>query len=550
MKRKAYIVLALVLLVSAFLSISAAADAIRVQINGEDVLFDTPPQIINGRTMVPMRKIFEELGATVIWDDETKTATAQRNEVTVNVTANSPVLFKNSMPYLLDMPPILREGRMLIPLRTVVQAFGCMVDFDHYKYLVSVTASENEAVKKEKYTPEEIAQMVCPAVCFIETFDEHDMSIGTGSGFFISPDGIVVTNYHVAAGSFKTNVETIDGEIYNVTEIISFDKVQDIAVLKISPEAVSGKVTGAFPFLNLADSDLIKTGQTIYTVGSPQQLKNTFTSGIISNTKREEEGAARFQITAPVSPGSSGGAVVNDSGAVVGIVVSSFIYEAQNLNFAIPVNSLKNMSFEDMSMSPLEFGALKPEIKIDVKENVEILTEKEQALEVNIYSTREINEPVLVYNEELYSACLEEYSKLEGHYRYILSFAGRAEGEDELSIRVSTDDTEEVAHIEVYVSKPVYNVYSEKINIPIYSDVTDAILIRSEQTDTHDIYYYPFDVAEFDEYVFRLKENGFIESESETFEAVYNIKIEGMENPFILEYDRDMLEVKVFVPRG
>ena len=120
----------LLVIVFAMLSLNVgvlASDNIKVYIDDKLLTFDVEPQIIDGRTMVPMRKIFESLGAVVTWDEESRTVTGKKGDTTVNVTIDSKVLFKHSVPTTLDVAPVIVDGRTLVPARAIAESFDCKV---------------------------------------------------------------------------------------------------------------------------------------------------------------------------------------------------------------------------------------------------------------------------------------------------------------------------------------------------------------------------------------------------------------------------------------
>lgn len=116
-----------------------APDDITVEISGDEVSFDQKPVIYNDRTMVPMRKIFEELNAEVDWDGDTRTVTGRRGDRTVRVSVGSAKMYVNKKQILLDTAPIVLADRTLVPVRAVAEGLGCEVGWDGGKYLVSVT---------------------------------------------------------------------------------------------------------------------------------------------------------------------------------------------------------------------------------------------------------------------------------------------------------------------------------------------------------------------------------------------------------------------------
>lgn len=205
-----------------------------------------------------------------------------------------------------------------------------------------------------------VAKQVGKAVVTIETRDALDHPVGLGSGFFL-PDGRIVTNAHVLEGAKLAIVRQFSGQVVLRTEIAErLDLENDLAVLP----AVS-----AFPgSIELALNEA-EIGAPVLAFGAPEGLANTVSSGIVSAI-RELGGRKLLQISAPVSPGSSGGPVVDDAGKLVGVTVSQ-LSSGQNLNFAISLTALRALlqqPQEDRRLvdirSTLSAGAEKPWLPI------------------------------------------------------------------------------------------------------------------------------------------------------------------------------------------
>lgn len=120
-----------------------AEENVTVVLDGETIVFDVLPQLINGRTMVPMRAIFEKLGAVVDWNDTTRTAIAQKGNTTVSIVIDDTTLYKNSEPITLDVPAQLKDSRTLVPLRAVSEAFDCEVVWNDDTQTVRILSSES-----------------------------------------------------------------------------------------------------------------------------------------------------------------------------------------------------------------------------------------------------------------------------------------------------------------------------------------------------------------------------------------------------------------------
>ena len=196
-------------------------------------------------------------------------------------------------------------------------------------------------------TSPEIAKTALGSTVHLGIFDAQVNLLARGSGFFVGPNQIA-TNYHVIEAIL--NEGAIGGaklvgkeEIYAIEKIVAHSKNHDLAIVKVKGVKIIGINVPALP---LGDSDAVQIGDKVYVAGNPKGLEGTFSDGIISAIR---PGGVPplvrgkiLQMTAPVSPGSSGGPVLNDGGEVIGIsALGSIRGDAQNLNFAIPVNYLK-----------------------------------------------------------------------------------------------------------------------------------------------------------------------------------------------------------------
>ena len=183
------------------------------------------------------------------------------------------------------------------------------------------------------YTPQQIAKKALAATIVIVVEDKNGLPLGSGSGFFISRD-MIATNLHVVKTGHRATFKRVGKDKwYNVKEVIEKNTQQDLVILKVPDVGAT--------VLSLGNSDAIEVGEPVYAIGNPKGLEGTFSPGFISSI-RAKDSNRRIQITAPISPGSSGGPVLNNEGEVIGIVVGA-ITEGQNLNFAIPSNYLQKL---------------------------------------------------------------------------------------------------------------------------------------------------------------------------------------------------------------
>ena len=188
-------------------------------------------------------------------------------------------------------------------------------------------------------SPEIIAEKTKASTVLLELKDANDRS-SQGSGFFVG-NRLVATNYHVINGKKTGTAKLVSKNSFTqqkrheIEGVVAIDKKHDLAIVKVSTLNARS--------LPLGNSDTVEIGEIVYAVGNPRGFEGTFSSGEISNilsngTPRIQDEVLQF--TAAISRGSSGGAVVNRQGEVIGIV-SETRDDGQNLNFAIPVNTLK-----------------------------------------------------------------------------------------------------------------------------------------------------------------------------------------------------------------
>ena len=195
--------------------------------------------------------------------------------------------------------------------------------------------NDNQTLSTEK-----IYKNVSDAVVVIHSYDSNNELSSQGSGVVINDKGYVVTNYHVLGDNDRLEI-IHNKEIVPYADLMGIDVEKDILILKIQDKK--------FPSIKIGDSKTLTIGQRVYAIGSPLGFENTISEGIISGLRNDDETGRDFiQITASISPGSSGGAVINDKGELIGISTLT-IKEGQNLNFAIPINDVLNVEIGSYS---------------------------------------------------------------------------------------------------------------------------------------------------------------------------------------------------------
>jgi len=198
----------------------------------------------------------------------------------------------------------------------------CIIFFLSSVISYSIAFAEADTIFKEN----------SKTVVIILTYDEKGELIAQGSGFIVRSDGAIVTNYHCISKAKDIKIKSGD-KILDVEGLIYTDKENDLVILKAKG--------GNLSVVKLGDIEKTNVGEKVYVISSPQGFENTISDGILSGIREITPERKILQITAPVSPGSSGGPVFNKNGEVIGIA-TFVVKEAQNLNFAMPVNFIRD----------------------------------------------------------------------------------------------------------------------------------------------------------------------------------------------------------------
>lgn len=178
-----------------------------------------------------------------------------------------------------------------------------------------------------------------------ERFDQAVIMVtcpgGQGSGFVISPDGYIITNYHVIARETRIKITVFlrtdtgfEQKYYKNVKIIALNPFVDLALLKIQD------TEDKFKYVYFGDMVQIEAGQEVFAIGNPLGLTRTVSQGIVSTKNRNFNGRLYIQTTTAINPGNSGGPLFNQSGEVIGVTSMGYLFLG-GLNFAIPVDVVK-----------------------------------------------------------------------------------------------------------------------------------------------------------------------------------------------------------------
>lgn len=359
MRQKFALLSAIVILLCALspsIAFGAANSPISVYVNGQKLSFSAPPYEANYTTLVPMRGIFEKLGAALTYDPKTQTVKAIKNDTVVQLIVGQNVAFVNGEAVKLTTPAVQKKGVTFVPLRFVSQALSCQVAYDPSKKRIdiayssvpaptvdpgsssnadpsaaSTAGSSGTSASSDNLSIEEVGKLA-DRVVLIKTFDAGQKPIASGSGVIVGANGEILTNDHVIEGASSASVTFSDGTSAVTQTVTLADKSRDLALLQISKTNL--------PTATIGDSAQLALGQQVVAIGSPLGLSGTLTVGVISAKSRVVEGETYLQTSAQIDHGSSGGALFNMHGELVGIT-TAFFESSANLGFAIPSNDVK-----------------------------------------------------------------------------------------------------------------------------------------------------------------------------------------------------------------
>lgn len=268
--------------------------------------------------------------------DKSLIITRGKDKLTLKVSSKTAII--NGKKTTLSTAPYLYGPELYIPAKFLCDSLKITYIFDQTKNRINInyinTAPKlvlNDIIKNSN------------AIVLIKVYNEKHELLGTGSGFIISADGTVVTNYHVIDKARFCEIVTSDNSVYLASRVRAYDIALDLAILKID-------YAQNMPFVKLGNSYTALVGDSVVAIGSPLSLQNTVSNGIISG-KRVLDEKNYIQTTAPISPGSSGGALFDMYGKVVGIT-TAVSKNGENITFVIPISDIKSYltNYSDKSL--------------------------------------------------------------------------------------------------------------------------------------------------------------------------------------------------------
>ncbi len=337
---KKYIKIIISLFISFLITSSVFAnEKIHISLNGQKIEAET--EIIDGSVMAPVRSIFEPLGFQILWDEANQMISAIQKQNVITLKIGDKISFINNVPFELPVAPIIKNNSAMAPVRFMAENSGATVHWNETIKAVDIL-SNVDAVQNS--TNAANSKTLMDSVVMINS------DLRQGSGVVISSEGYIATNFHVIEGSSMAIIKFNDssyysGEIY----VVSYDPAKDLAILKISKDNLKPAVIG--------DSNAVSENDNVTSIGSPSGKFNQVSTGNVNYINSHI-----ISTTAPIHEGSSGGALFNDNGELIGI---TSMYDTNGNYMSIPVNKLKNMEFKGnmplAEWSSVETNLLPPE---------------------------------------------------------------------------------------------------------------------------------------------------------------------------------------------
>ncbi|MDO4530352.1 MAG: stalk domain-containing protein [Bacillota bacterium] len=283
---------------------TVSAASVSVTLNGTPLSFDSAPYIEKGRVLVPMRGVLEALGYSVYWQEHTRSVLAMKENIRISLPLDSTTVQVNQKAVQIDVPATLKNDRTYVPLRFLAEYSGADVKWDNTSSTVLLQYETKKKIEKED------------SIVYIQTNKIQ------GSGIVLSENGLICTNYHIIENASTAQFLFHNGQVYQgETTVVGLDRQNDIALLKID-------LSGLTPARTSLQYDI---GEKVTAIGSPNGQRNISTTGRITGFDRDVIAA-----TAEISNGSSGGGLFNSDGALIGM--TSFYSKEQY--FSIPLSKI------------------------------------------------------------------------------------------------------------------------------------------------------------------------------------------------------------------
>lgn len=329
-----------------------AISDIKVIVDGYELRLSQPPYVNNGTTLVPMKDIFNALNASVTWDGAANKVSGSKGNITLSLVIGSKEATVNGKTVKLDTPAVIQNGTTFVPLRFIAEALKAEVVWDGAARTILIGSKESKGID---YAALVYESKNLPKLANVDLVSKYDQSVvllstnqGQGSGVVIGKD-LILTNYHVMENASVAYAVTLGGAQHEIAGVVVSDEKADLAIVKLKEKLAIAPIELGYGLASYK-------GDSVIAIGSPLGVQNTVSDGVISNITYEQ-GVRYIQTSAPIDHGSSGGALFNQAGQLIGITTLGITSSNADLNFAVSVIHAKTLfdSITDEKLKNADF---------------------------------------------------------------------------------------------------------------------------------------------------------------------------------------------------
>ncbi|MFD0588560.1 trypsin-like peptidase domain-containing protein [Paenibacillus sp. GCM10027627] len=348
-------------------------ETIRLWVDGAFLKIPAPIYKENGVLMAPANELLGALKSTFVFEKKTNSIIIRDDGVSITMAIGKKEAFVNGKKEKLSAGAVLKNNVVFVPIRYVGEKLDASVAWDGTTSTVKVKSwkyKENEEddsalyENKPKWSAKQIVDHYDGSVVMIMT------NTASGSGIVIG-DNLVLTNYHVIEDATSATANTIYGTEYDIKGVVAYNEKADLAIVRTT------KTMDLIP-VEIGYKYQARKGDRVFALGSPLGIQNTVSEGLISNLALEG-GVNIIQTNAQIDHGSSGGALFNEYGELVGVTFAGISGTQADLNFAIEayhaailIDSLTDAKIQDAKFfPPLLPESLKGAPLADIKELLE-----------------------------------------------------------------------------------------------------------------------------------------------------------------------------------
>lgn len=300
-------------------------------VDGQAVKLSAPLYQVNGTTMAPAKDLLGALSAKFAYESKTKTIIVRSGSVTLTMTVGKKEAVLNGKSALLDAAPAIRNNTLYIPVRYTADVLDASVKWNKDKKAVELqTWTYIQTQEYNDWLQKQANKTAMPLTDIVDLYDESVVLLSTnrgyGSGVVVGED-LVLTNYHVMEDAVSATVLTVDRDSYEVMGVVAYDDFVDLAIVRTKEKL-------NLPAVEVGYTYTARKGDRVVAIGSPLGFQNTVSDGVISNLTFDG-GVSYIQMSAPIDSGSSGGALFNEYGELIGINTLRMPKTSAHLNFAV-----------------------------------------------------------------------------------------------------------------------------------------------------------------------------------------------------------------------